>query len=183
MKAIPTQTSLLFLDEILNKSDINEGSVVADLGCGRSLLFLNLLANKVGKEGVVYGVDILPEVIESIERDIKHHGLQEVSIVQGDLEKLNGVSINNNAIDIAFLVNTINQIADTTSLLQEVTRILKDSGKLIIIDWHQSESPIGPIQGQRISLQQIKKVLNSAKLSILDEFEAGPYHYGLVVSQ
>lgn len=183
MKAIPTKTSLFLLDEILSKGNINQGSIVADLGCGRSLLFLYSLAKKVGKDGKVYGIDILPEVIESVERDIKHHGLHEISVIQGNLEKYNGVNIQNDTIEIAFLVNTINQISDTTSLLKEVSRILAKSGKLIIVDWHKTESPFGPIQSQRISITQIKKALNLANLLILDEFEAGDYHYGLVVSK
>lgn len=183
MKAIPTKTSLLVIDEIINKGAISEGSVVADLGCGRSVLFLYSLAKKVGKAGRVYGIDILPEVIESAERDMKHHGLHEVSIIKGDLEKYNDVAIANNAIEIAFLINTINQISDTTSLFNEVSRILKKSGKLIIVDWHKSESPFGPMNSQRVSISQLKKALDVSKFSILDEFEAGPYHYGLVVSK
>lgn len=183
MKSIPTKTSLFLLDEILSKGNINQGSVIADLGCGRSLLFLYSLAKKVGKDGRVYGVDILPEVIESVERDIKHHGLHEISIIQGNLEKYNGVKIQNDAIDVAFLVNTINQISDTTSLLKEVSRILAKSARLIIVDWHKADSPMGPIQSQRVSITQIKKALNLANFSIIDEFEAGAYHYGLVVSK
>ncbi len=183
MKAIPTKTSLLLLDEILGKSNINKGSIVADLGCGRSMLFLYSLVKIVGSDGKVYGVDILPEVIDSVKRDIKHHGLNEISIIYGDIEKYNGVNIDTNAIEIAFLINTINQISDTTSLLKEVSRILKKSGKLIIVDWHKTESPIGPMQSQRVSLMQIKKALELANFSIIDEFEAGQYHYGLVVSK
>lgn len=183
MKTIPTQTSLLFLDDILNKGKIIEGSTVADLGCGRSLLFLYSLAKKVGKDGKVYGVDILPEVIESVQRDINHHSLSEVSAIQGDLEKYQGVDLKDNSLEVAFLINTLNQVSDTTSLLKEVTRILKDSGRLIIVDWHQKESPIGPLLTQRLSLEQIKKALDLAKFSILDEFPAGDYHYGLVVSK
>ena len=183
MKAIPTKTSLLLFDTILSKGDIKEGSVVADLGCGRSLFFLYSLAKRVGKDGKVYGVDILPDVIESLERDLNHHSINEISILRANLENQSEVNLKNESVYVAFLINTLNQAANTTSMLNEAIRILTKTGRLIIVDWHSENSPMGPLQSQRISISQIKKVIDASGLTILDEFEAGDYHYGLVVSK
>lgn len=181
MPILPTKTSLIAIDAILEKGNIQEGSRAADLGCGRSIFFLYALSTLVGPAGKVFGIDILPEALDSATRDVKHHSLSTISILQGNLETERGVPLNDGTISSAFLINTLSQASDTIAMLRESARILNENGRLVIVDWLPSESPFGPDMRHRLSSDDLLKALDVSGLKVLDQFEAGPYHYGAVV--
>lgn len=183
MPILPTKTSLISIDLILEKGLVFEGAHVADLGCGRSIFFLYALSSLTGKTGKVFGIDILPEALDSAARDIKHHQLTAIEILKGNLEKNHGVPLTDNSIDSAFLINTLSQSADSLAMLREASRLLKPGGRLVIVDWEKSKSPFGPEMVHRLSGEQIVEILPLASLSKLDDFEAGPYHYGIVATK
>lgn len=182
LKTIPTKTSLLLFDKILEAGKVEKGHTVADLGCGRSLFFLSALAKLVGKEGRVYGVDILPEVIESLRRDIAHHNLSSIKALEADLEQ-KAHELLDNSLSTAFLINTLNQASNTLAIIQEAHRLLDSEGILVIVDWTPLQSPFGPHLSQRLDPEQIKDIATMTNLQLCSEFTAGPYHYGLAFSK
>lgn len=183
MSVLPTKTSLISIDLILDKAGIELGQKAADLGCGRSLFFLYALSSLVGKDGEIFGVDILPEAIDSISRDIKHHHLQSIKILKGDLEKTNGIPLPSHLVDAAFLINTLHQATDSLAMLREARRLLKTKGKLIVVDWETIASPLGPDRIHRIAKDDLMERLELCDLKALDHFVAGPYHYGIVITK
>ncbi|MCX6793339.1 MAG: methyltransferase domain-containing protein [Candidatus Falkowbacteria bacterium] len=180
MKPIPTKTLLFSFDTVLEKADIRQGQIVADFGCGKSLFFLYALLSLVGKEGRVYGVDVLPEVIETLSREIQYHDLPGIIPVLGNLDAKYGVQIPDTQIDRAFLISTIHQSADIIGMLYESSRLIKKGGLLIIIDWEKADSPIGPHNDRKLDHSSIKEAAEIANLELIDHFKPGSYHYGLV---
>ena len=181
MKAIPTKTSLLSFDIISDKSNLKEGHLAVDLGCGKSLSFLYSLSNIVGKDGKIYGVDILPEVMESLERDISHHRLLNITALHGDIES--GLNLEDQSINTVFLINTLNQASSTINMLKEAGRLLSPNGRLIIVDWLSTPSPFGPLSSQRIDSNEVINLLQFNKLKFVEQFQPGLYHYGIVASK
>ena len=51
---------------VLDKLRLQPGMRVADLGCGRTGHFIFLAAKQVGDKGVVYAVDLMKDILESI---------------------------------------------------------------------------------------------------------------------
>lgn len=180
MKPIGASTSLISFDTIIAKADLKEGQLAADFGCGNSLFFLYALSTIVGKDGKVLGVDILPNIIQTIEREIDHHGVTGVTVSLGNLDKHYGVSIADKALDRAFLINTLHQSGDTVTMLTESARMLKPKAKLIIVDWNHKTSPLGPHGDRRISLDSVKDSAEVAGLKYIESFKAGDYHYGAI---
>lgn len=177
---LPTQTTLFSIASILEKAAIQNGSQVADLGSGRSLVFLQTLLKTVGRNGTVYAVDVLPDVIESLSRDIAHHGHLNAKAIKGDLETDNGVPLSSDLLEAAFIINTLHQSRNSLGFLQEAKRLLKPGGKLVIVDWDNSQSPFGPGPELRISKKNVEETLEISGFSTLDHFTPGPYHYGIV---
>jgi ubiquinone/menaquinone biosynthesis C-methylase UbiE len=180
MKPIPVKTLLFSFDTILEKSDINQGQNVADFGCGKSLFFLYALLTLVGNEGRVYGVDILPELIETLNREIEYHDLNGIIPVLGNLDAKYGVPIPNNQVHRGFLINTLHQSSDILTMLFEASRMITKGGLLIIIDWDSNESAWGPHNNRRIDHAAIKEAALLINLELIDHFKPGTYHYGLI---
>ncbi|MBI4994726.1 class I SAM-dependent methyltransferase [Candidatus Peregrinibacteria bacterium] len=166
--------------KLLEQSGIKGGMTVADLGCGAAGHFVLPAAHLVGDSGLVYAVDILPSVLQSVESRAKVEGVGNIKIVWADLEKVGGMKIENGSVDLAILVNDLFQIKDKQTVIKEAARILKSGGGLVVGEWKTIGTPIGPPVNARLDSAQVKSMIQSAGFEFVHEFEAGPYHYGLV---
>lgn len=181
MKHIPTKSSLLAFDHIFEKANILKGHTAADLGCGNSLFFLYGLSDLVGDTGKIFAVDLIPSIIDQLQREIKHHNLSSINPVHGNLDILNGVKIEDQSVDRSFLINTLHQSSDTLTMLSEAIRLTKQGGKIVVIDWlKNSIHPLGPSPERRLSKEIVLDTANLLQLELSDEFKPGPFHFGFI---
>ena len=64
-------------------------------------------------------------------------------------------------------------------VLEEAKRILKKGGKILIVDWKEEAADIGP--ERKVSIEEIKKIAKKLELKVEREFEAGSFHFGLIL--
>lgn len=167
-------------EKALKEGGIQIGFKVADLGCGNLGHFVFPAAEMVGEKGVVYAVDILPAVLQNIQNQAKFLGVTNVVPVWADLEKINGMKIENGSIDLALLINTLFQVKDKETVLKEAWRILKTGGTLLVGDWKLESSPLGPPLALRVNPKDIQNLAEKVGFILERSFELGPYHFGLI---
>lgn len=173
-------TILFDIDGILRKISVEEGQRVAELGCGNFGFFVWPLAKIVGRRGQVYAVDILKSTLEEVRRRALKDGWSQVKTVWSNLEIFKATAIEANSLDAALLVNVLYQSEKRAEIIREAARLLKRHGKLLIVEWSNADSPLGPEMGKRVRIEALKTALPKLELEIEEEFVAGPYHYGLV---
>jgi len=179
-----TKKTVLFdIDKILAKISISEKQRVADLGCGNFGFFVFPLANLVGREGKIYAIDILKEALKEVKSQAESHNLPQVEPVWSDLEVFQATKIETASLDAATIINVLSQAIKKANILKEATRLIKNNGKMLIIDWKLEDIPLGPAPEKRISQREVKDICSRLGLKINEEFEAGPYHYGLVLTK
>jgi demethylmenaquinone methyltransferase/2-methoxy-6-polyprenyl-1,4-benzoquinol methylase len=66
---------------------LKRGDVVLDVGCGTGLC-LPLLAERVGPQGAVIGIDESPQMLAEAERRVSENGLQNVELIESRAEDL-----------------------------------------------------------------------------------------------
>jgi ubiquinone/menaquinone biosynthesis C-methylase UbiE len=177
------KTILFDIDVILRKMGIEENQRVAELGCGNFGFFVWPLARTVGRRGLVYAVDILKPTLEEIKHQATSDNLPQVKTVWSNLEVFKATAIETSSLDNALLVNVIHQSTKKIDLLREAIRLLKRGGKLLVVEWKNIDSPLGPKPEQRVKLEALKIAAPKVGLDITEEFEAGPYHYGLILTK
>ena len=175
------KTILFDIDKILAKMNIGEREKVAELGCGNFGFFVFPLARLVGHQGKVYAVDILKDCLEEIKTTAYTGNMPQIETVWSNLEIFNATKIETASVDAATLINVLNQSQRITEMLKEASRLLKTNGNLLIIEWKHSDIPLGPEAEKRIKPEEIKEKASKLGLGVKEEFEAGPYHYGLIL--
>lgn len=179
MAKVGSGNLLLNVDLILSKLRLKEKITVADFGCGTTGFFVFPIAKLVGKNGIVYAVDILKIALENIKRKARHENLQCVRAIWSDLEVFGATKIEAGSVDVGLLINTLYLTNKKNEIIREVSRILKKGSKLIIIDWKDISIPFGPQPEERINKETVIAISKKHSLNFEEEFSAGEYHYGL----
>ena len=114
----------------LNYAQASEGEVCVDLGSGRGTDVLRL-AETVGNDGFVFGIDISEGMISKAVSTAEKLGVTNVRFMQSPLEKLN---LKDSNADLVISNCTINHSADKQSVWNEIFRILKKGGRFVVSD-------------------------------------------------
>jgi len=157
----------------------SDGAKVADFGAG-SGAYTMALAEAVGARGEVYAVDIQRDLLNRIAHTAQAHGYENVKIVWGDIEEVDGVHIRDNMLDMVMIANTLFQTEDKHRVLQEAWRVLKNGGILAIIDWNDSFRGLGPRQEDVVTQHAASLLAVDNGFVVQKHFDAGAHHYGLI---
>jgi len=176
---IPGGNELINAEKLLKEAGIERGMKVADLGCGIRGYFALQAARLVGKQGLVYAVDILRSALKGVQSNARLLGISNIKVVWSDLEIYGATRIPKNSLDFALLINIFFQTRKREEIIKEAKRLTKDGGKILIVDW-KKESNFGPKEKEKISPEEIKDIAQKFGLKLEKEFSAGPYHFALL---
>ncbi len=168
---------------IIEKLNIKEGDLVADLGCGQFGYFVFKIAPVVGQTGRVYAVDVLPPVLEDIKKQAYLENYPQVRTVWSDLEIFKGTNIESSSVDKALLVNVLSQSEKKVDIIREAVRILKRGGLLLIADWKNDALLFGPEVDKRLKFEALKQAAAKLNLTTIEEFEVGENYHALLLKK
>ncbi len=172
--------ALLDVRAILEALDITPGSRVGDLAAGRTGHFVVPLSRLVGSEGVVYGVDLLPDVVAALQGHRTQHGLTQLRPVWGDLERHEGVGIDTGTLDLALLVNALGSMKEREVAARETVRLMKPQGRIVVIDWQTgAKHPLAKL-ARSMPEDQADALFDHVGCRKCGEFTPSKWHYGRV---
>ncbi len=163
-------------EAILRSAGVKIGMTVADLGCGPGFFTLPL-ASMVGDSGRVFAVDSRPAALEALEGVMQPGARTVVKPVQADVSK---TGIPSGSVDIAFVSNVLHDIVDRAGFMHEVKRMLKPTGRLVVVDWRRVEMDFGPPLQIRLDEESAKGILEAGGFEVTATLKPGLYHYGFV---
>jgi ubiquinone/menaquinone biosynthesis C-methylase UbiE len=179
-----TPSALTFADPsaIVDQLNIELKSQVADFGCG-SGFFSFEFAKRVGAEGVVYALDILPAALEAVASRAKILNLSNIITKRANLEKENGSGLAPQSMDWVVIKDILFQNENKKLILGEVSRVLKSGGHAILMEWNPKESLVGPDVELRITPEQLRSLVEAAHLAVEKELNVGGFHYAFLVKK
>jgi ubiquinone/menaquinone biosynthesis C-methylase UbiE len=164
---------------IMDDLGIADGAVVADLGAGGGWFAIQL-ARRVGP-GIVYAVDVQPQMIEAVRRRAQREGVFNIRTVLGtsDDPKLPP------GIDVAMIVDTYREMAcaqrpsciEPVTLLKNVARTLRPQGRLGVIDFFPGGGGPGPAPEERVAPETVIKAAADARLQLISEKAVPPFQF------
>ena len=120
--------------EAINYSNAKPGEICVDLGSGRGSDAMRL-AGEVGDTGKVFGIDISDGMLEKARSTAKKLEVPNVEFMKSELESL---PLPDGIADLVISNCTINHASDKQKVWNEIARILKKGGRLVVSDIYSS---------------------------------------------
>lgn len=123
----------LQVTKVIEALKVKPDDRVCDLGAG-SGLFTRPMAQKAGGKGVVYAVDIDPELIKYVERTAQEQKLTNIKpILASETDpKLP------EPVDLIAIIDTLHHIGNQAAYLKGLKKYLKPGGRVAIIDFSKN---------------------------------------------
>lgn len=109
---------------------INAGDAVLDVGCGAGVDAL-FSAMRTGPSGKVTGIDITPAMLKRAQENLSMTDLKNVRFEEGSVENL---PFADEDFDVVTSNGALNLIPDKTRAFDEIYRVLKSGGRLMVAD-------------------------------------------------
>ncbi len=165
--------------EIVKALAFKPGERVADIGAG-SGYFTFPVARAVGPTGVVWALDIAPEMLEYLDMRVKAQKADNIKLrkVTSDDPQIPLASV-----DTILMIDTIHYVKDRTAYAKKLLPALAPGGRVVIIDYipkPMSERPWGPPPEQQFPREQMDREMAAAGFKVVSSYDFLPEQFFVV---
>lgn len=183
-------SSVHFLDsdEIISELNLKGNETFMDAGCGDGHIAIKVVEEYL-PDGTVYAVDVYDASIEDMEVYKAENNVENLINIEADITK--GIpGVDDESIDVVLMVNVFHGFRASRTMdevIDEFARIIKQDGKIAIMDYKAWDVPKGPPTAFRSSPEELEEVFakHGLKMTHLNEeigedIPQGKSHYFIV---
>ncbi|BFI73556.1 2-methoxy-6-polyprenyl-1,4-benzoquinol methylase, mitochondrial [Nanoarchaeota archaeon] len=166
-------------EEFLKPLKLEKGINLADLGSGPGRFAIPIA--RIIYPGKVYAIDIDKEFLDYIEKIKKERNIDNIITIQADIT--NKVPLEDKSIDFVLLANVFHDIVHEKKeegLLKEIKRILKDNGKIGVVEFKKEYTEFGPPISIRLSPEETISFFEKYGFKLLEGPTYLSNHYILI---
>ncbi len=143
-------------DLLLRELALRPGMAVADIGAGTGYYARRIapLVGSGGSGGVVYAVDVQPEMIQMLEGLAKKANLPNIKPVLGSVDN---VKLPEASIDLAIMVDVYHELEFPFEVMESVVRALKPGGRVAYVEYRAEDANVPIKTLHKMSEAQVKK--------------------------
>ena len=160
---------------LIKNMKIKTDDTIADIGAGSGYHVFKMapLADK----GLVYAVDIQPEMLEAIELKKKSKRVSNVETVLGSAKSIN---LPNNSLDKVLLVDVYHEFSNPFEMIESIKNALKPNGLLFLIEY-RGEDPNVPIKKiHKMTKKQSIAEMRAVGLKLKENVENLPWQHCMI---
>lgn len=159
---------------------LNKGMLVADFGCGGGFYSIPA-AQMVGGNGQVCAIDVIESKLAATQSISRQMGLRNVRVMRADLEKPM-TEMNAGECDAVITANILHEVSNLKAVIQNIYRVLKTGGKVLVVEWKKEFTPIGPSVEKRIEEKEMEKTFLGLGFRVFQDLDSSvdTYHYAKV---
>jgi len=160
---------------MLKALGVKPGQTVCDMGSGNGFYTLQL-ARLVGPRGVVYAVDIQPEMLQMLVRNAAEARLANIRPVLGTPVD---PRLPAGEIDMMLCVDVYHEFSHPEAMLAKIRQSLAPDGQLVLVEF-RGEDPSVPIKPlHKMTKAQVRAELEPAGFEMVREFDRLPWQHML----
>lgn len=140
-------------DLLIQKLNLKPGMVVGDIGAGTGHI-AQMMAEKIGPNGVAWVVDIQPQMIKMLQKKAEGLPKGRMQIRQSSEKNLN---LPDRILDVAIMVDVYHELEYPRETLQSLMKAVKKGGKIVFVEYRafDPDVPIKPLH--TMSVAQVQK--------------------------
>ena len=144
---------------LIKNMEIKTDDTIADIGAGSGYHVFRMAP--LVKNGLVYAVDIQPEMLEAIELKKRSKRVSNVETVLGSEKSIN---LPKNSLDKILLVDVYHEFSYPAEMVESIKNALKPNGQLFLIEYRGEDSSV-----------PIKKIHKMTEKQSITEMEAAGF--------
>jgi SAM-dependent methyltransferase len=161
---------------VLDALPLKPGETAADIGAGTGY-YTRRLAAKVGTNGLVYAVDIQPEMLEMLTNKMAELNLHNVKPILGTITE---PRLPPNSTDLILMVDVYHEFDHPREMMQGMLKGLKTGGRIVFVEF-RGEDPAVPIKRvHKMTEAQVRKEMAVFPLEWVQTVEVLPMQHIIV---
>ena len=164
-------------ESILRKAGLKEGDTMADIGSGPGF-FSMPAAEIVGSSGRVFAVDTQEEMLEYF-KDNRVPPQNVELLLSGEYS----IPIADSDADFSLMAYVLHEAERKDLFLDEIKRITRPGGTILVIDWKKRREEHGPPVGERLSEEEAAGLLEKAGFVGMDISSMNESHYRILAKR
>jgi len=148
-----------------------------DLGCGEGRYSL-ALAGRLGPGVKIIGVDLWQDGVEALRAEAARQGFSSIRAVHADAA--GPLPIEDHDVDACLMATVFHDLVHGGShdgALSEITRVMRPSGLLAVVEFKVMPGPPGPPQHVRIGPDKLARMIEPAGFAAAGTVDVGQHTY------
>lgn len=170
----PARLAELDSKNMLIRAGFEENMILCDIGAGTGVFSFSAAEISTNE---VYALEKSDNMIEILNMKQNQLNIGNLNIKKVDSDVL---PLMDKICDMAVMVTVLHELENKDFMISEIKRILKENGKLLIIEFHKRKTPMGPPVDHRISEEQVEEICIRNGLKIKKKLSIGDNFYGTV---
>lgn len=163
-------------DLLMRALHLKPGDVVADIGCGTGY-YTWRIAEQIGTNGLVYAVDIQPEMLQLLDRNLHARQLANYRKVLGAEAD---PKLPEQSLDLALMVDVYHEFSEPFAMVQALCRALKPGGQLVLVEYRAEDSEVPIKKVHKMSEAQVRREMAVQPLEWVATIETLPWQHIIV---
>lgn len=165
-------------EAVVKSLDLKPGQTVCEIGAGPGY-FTKPLARAVGNDGRIFAVDVEPAILSALRERLTAARLTNVTPVLGMMDD---PLVPSKGCDVVLIVDTFHHFSDGTAYLKRLVSSLAAGGRIVNIDFHKRDLPVGPPPDHKVSREDFLSHAKAAGLRLVREETYLPHQYFVVLA-
>ncbi|QYA27079.1 class I SAM-dependent methyltransferase [Gramella sp. MT6] len=160
---------------LIENLDISPGDSIADIGAGSGYHVFKMAP--LAMEGLIYAVDIQPEMLQSILERKKESGLNNIEIVKGSEKRVN---LPEDSVDKILMVDVYHEFSYPVEMLESMHRALREDGQIYLIEYRGEDDSIPIKELHKMTEEQAVKEFKANGFKLKKNIDNLPWQHCLV---
>ena len=160
---------------LIKNMKIKTNEIIADIGAGSGFHVFKMAP--LAKNGLVYAVDIQPEMLEAIELKKRSKKVSNVETVLGSKKSIN---LPKNSLDKILLVDVYHEFSYPAEMVESIKNALKPNGQLFLIEYRGEDSSVPIKKIHKMTEKQSIAEMEVAGFKLIENIDNLPWQHCMI---
>lgn len=170
-------------ENVLRLLALTGAETVVDFGAGTGMYTLPVA--QALPDGHVVAVDEHDELLDYLRDKLTRAAVPEGRVIMV-ATKENRVPLSDGGADRVLAINVLHHIWDEPAALDELRRLLRPGGRLVVVEFAKMDRPVGPPNDHLLSFDELLRVVEGLGVTVVETYqpgEVGSYHVAVVAEK